>query len=128
MSSYASGAAAGAATGAAVAAAASARARRAECVAIEATFDARTATVEQKRDYADCIGVLYPDPMTAAETVLFKIAIVLCFVGAGIGAWFGWREDRGFGLVLGVLMGALAVVLGAGAIWLTAIGLHFVFS
>ena len=128
MSSYAAGAAAGAATGAAISSAAIARARRAECVAVEATFDSRTATVEQKREYADCIDLLYPDPPTATEATLLKVAIVLCFIGAGAGTWWGWREDRLFGATIGFFIGAVGVVIGLGVLLLAAAGIAFVFS
>lgn len=78
------------------AAVASARARRAECLFVTDRFDNVGSTVEQKQEYASCIGVLHPQPISAEGIGWIKAAIVLTLVFIVVGAIVGYR-DRSWG-------------------------------
>lgn len=114
------------------AAAASARAAKAECIANMGNYDPKTATVQQQRDYASCVFRLHGDgePMDAGAAIALKAVILLSFVGAGIGAWIGYRDsyDDWLMAVAGGFFGAAAPWLGAFILALAAAGLSFLFS
>jgi hypothetical protein len=73
-------------------------ARVARCTVTEATFNAGTASVQQKLNYAECIEFLYPQPSDEPLSMGSRasiLAVVVVLVGATIaGAVYGWREDR----------------------------------
>lgn len=75
------------------AAVASARARRAECLFVTDRFDNVGSTVEQKQEYASCIGVLHPQPISAEGIGWIKAAIVLTLVFIVVGAIVGYRDS-----------------------------------
>lgn len=85
------------------AAVASARARRAECLFVTDRFDNVGSTVEQKQEYASCIGVLHPQPISAEGIGWIKAAIVLTLVFIVVGAVKGYRDydTCGFGSRIG---------------------------
>lgn len=102
--------------------AAAQEAKRTACEGFMPTFDAKTASVEAMRRYADCVDLLYAEPLTDAQTLVLKLVLVACFIGGGVGAWVGW--DDGFNGVVGPILGFLVgfVMTGVG---LLIIGLLF---
>lgn len=97
------------AAGLAAASAAQSAARDAECRAIIKTFDGTHATVEQRREYAACVHRIdgTGEPMDPMATIIIKAVVVFSFIGAGIGATWGWREGGAFEAVLGGALGAM---------------------
>lgn len=65
------------------------------CKAFNSTFHAETATVEQQREYAHCVGMLHPSPLTPGGLVAVKCLLALGFIGFAIGARMGWKESYG---------------------------------
>lgn len=91
MSATATAIAASAAASAAAANSAAIDARkRAECAESMPKFAHETASVSERQVYANCVDLIHPQEMTGPEVIVAKIVIVLAFVGAGIGARFGW--------------------------------------
>lgn len=61
------------------------------CEAVVNSFDAKGATVDAMRQYADCVDLLYTDPN---ENVLLRVGLALCFVGAILLPIIISREER----------------------------------
>ncbi len=113
-----------------VAIAAANRARRVACEGLVGNYDPKGASIELMREYADCIDLLYPDPLTPIEAQWIKYVLIACFIGGGLGSWYMAREGFGdwydypvgfvFGFlgtgavlgILGLLLMALGFVLG----------------
>lgn len=125
MSNIAIGAASGAAAGAAAGRAA---ARRVQCEMIVKDYDAHTATVEQKRDYADCVETLYPDPLTPGQAIVIKVVIVLCLLSAVAGAKKGADDDGIVGACVGFVVGIVLALLACGVVAALFLALAFLFS
>lgn len=85
-----------------------------------------TATVEQARQYADCVDRLYPDPMSGSSVMLLKGVIIICFLGVIIGGLWGHLQDEGvfFGALAGFLFAISALVVLA----LAGFGIYFLFT
>lgn len=102
------------------------KARKDACESVLNSFDAKGATVEHKKTYAECVQLLHPDPMTHSETFAMKGLFVVLLIGLVIGAIYGWQEDGPemallFGLLGAIVLpaGIVAVYgLGAGVVWL----------
>lgn len=81
-------------------------ARVASCNTLQHLFNAQTATIEQKQEYADCVGVLYPEhnALTHGELLLLRATIILVVVAALVVAYclrkpyYDWPEK-----IMGVL-------------------------
>ncbi len=127
--SVAVGIAAGASAQAAVA---SSQAAKALCVARMPNFDAKTATVQQAREYASCVHRVYGsgEPMDPGAVIALKLIVALSFVGLIAGGVYGWRDSWGdwFDVVMWAVVGAIAPWLAAGVLFLAAAGLQFLFS
>ena len=95
---------------ASIAANQAAKARKAaQCVGTMDGFTHSTATVEQRQQYAECVGLLYPrdDAISPAAVGVLLIAALL---GAIFGARYGRREGMGIMALAGVL-GAMSFPL-----------------
>ena len=128
MSAAASAASAAAAAAAASASASAARAKKATCNIKVDSFDSYKATIQEKKEYADCVKYLHPDPMSSDTAIVIKVAIIFV-IGCTIfgflrGAWKdGFEGSMVFGL-RGLSCSALFVLLA----FLAVIGIQFVFS
>jgi len=106
--------------------AAAAHAKRIACEGILNSFDAKAATVEAMRVYADCVNRLHPEDLTPDQAGMLKIVLSLCFVGAAIGAYRGF-EDDGIGMsILGFIMGFVIVGVGVIVLYLFAAAAAYV--
>lgn len=122
--------AANAATTAANAAANAARHQQAinACQINLATFETSGATVEQKRQYAQCVQLLYPEPdraMPVGMEIGLKAAIILAVVGV-VAPWFIFDD-----LIEKVLVGIMAgfcLPMVAGCFALLGYGVWWVFT
>lgn len=121
-----SGVAIGLATGAAVASSSNSGNSSAKktyyCNQIMPEFNAKTATVEQKQDYADCVDHFYPS-MTPADIIAVKVMIIAAFISFVIASVYFFKEDG----LIGVLPAALFPMLVGIFLFLTYIGFKFVF-
>ena len=75
-----------------LAASASSRAQESKeiaCKAFMPDYQHSTATQQEARIYAECVKVVYPAPITGAETLALKGLVLACLV---TGAFCAWRE------------------------------------
>ena len=101
---------------ASIAANQAAQARKAaQCVGAIDGFTHSTATVEQRQQYAECVGFLYPsaDAISPAAVGLLLITVLL---GAISGA-FGARSDGLIGMAVMGFIWALIFPLVAILVW-----------
>ena len=86
-----------------------------QCVGVMDGFTHSTATVEQRQEYAECVGLLYPsaDAISPAAVGLLLITVLL---GAISGAFSVRREGLMDMAIVGVL-GALFFPLVAILVW-----------
>lgn len=91
--------------------AAASRARKAECLSIEKSYDHTTATVEQKQEYASCIKRLYPQEISPECILALKVVIVLVLVAGVWGAFKGYDiADRVMNSILHMIITFLAII------------------
>jgi ABC-type sulfate transport system permease subunit len=94
-------------------------------------FQPAIATIEQKKEYAKCVNMIYPSPMSSADILFFKIALVIAFIGMAIGMWREAKYEYSDKIMV-LLMGGLGFFIapiavgfiGAliyGALWLVGI-------
>lgn len=102
------------------------------CKTMLPSYEAKGATVEEMRVYADCVHTVHGtgEGLTGGEALLLKIAIVIVLISGVVGAWHGTKAP--FSSFLDVVMYFVAYVLGAMAAMLVFAGLvaalHFLFS
>lgn len=107
------------------------RARDAECRVVVKVYDHAAATVDQMREFAACVGHLYPQPMSGMELVFAKALAFSAVVGLlggfikGVTDEYGMFDNRLLAGILYAVLGAvmlpfLILILGgvaAGAMW-----------
>jgi len=77
-----------AAVSASMAAVATVEAQRAEeqkCVMVMKQFDSKNYTTAEVREYADCVDILYPDPIGPESVILFKVIFVIALISMIVG-------------------------------------------
>ena len=104
-----------------------AEAARVACQAMMPGYAHHGATVEQMHAYAQCVGRLYPETMATGEAVVLKVAIVLIFVGMGVGAWLTRRDGPGE-MLMGTFVGAVVIAGAELVLFLIAAALYFLFT
>ena len=89
--------------------------KAAQCVGVMDGFTHSTATVEQRQEYAECVGLLYPsaDAISPAAVGLLLITVLL---GAISGA-FSVRRDGLMDMAQMGFLGALMFPLVAILVW-----------
>lgn len=112
----ASSSAAIASSAAAIAAEEARQAKIARCQAFMPRFDHKTATVEDRRDYAQCVGIVHPEPVhpepwSDGSIYIAKALFVIALIGMGLGVFQAQRECRGD--VAGWVLLGLAGFIGA---------------
>jgi hypothetical protein len=80
-------------------------AMRISCEALMPAFKHDGATVAQIHQYAECAGLVYPEPISDGSLIGIKVLIAIMFIGIAAGAWIGGRSSHGFDFVYG-FMGA----------------------
>ena len=73
------------------------------CNQVMPVFNPKTATVEQKQDYAKCVNHFYPI-MTPVDIIVFKVIIVISFISYIIGTWMWFKTD-------GVVVFAISLII-----------------
>lgn len=101
---------------ASIAANQAAQARKAaQCVGTMDGFTHSTATVVQRQEYAECVGLLY-----RGDDAISRAVVGLLLITALLGAIFGARYGRGEGMAImaiaGVL-GAMSFPLALTVVW-----------
>jgi hypothetical protein len=88
------------------------------CKSYISSFHAETATTTQMQEYAHCVGLVYPQPLAGGEIWLLKAAIIVAFVGMGIGIYKSLNDSYNeftdhfmFGLVGFFLLPALVAII-----------------
>lgn len=99
-------------------------ARRAECKAVLGTFDAKDASISQRREYASCVYTVdgSGQPMDPSMVLTIKVAIALALLGGLLGAYYRVNPDGIDGYGVGPLQGFAWGVLGA-AVAMFVVGL-----
>lgn len=121
-------------TSQASAAAASAHAARvSECKMVVNLFDSKTATIQESQNFADCIKILHPKPMSEDAVIVGKVFFVLALIGMCIGILRSLRDGLdgmidhfayaffGF-LILPIVVGSILLLI-AGVLWLFGVPL-----
>ena len=91
---------------ASIAANQAAQARKAaNCVGTMDGFKHSTATVEQRQEYAECVGLLYP-----SADAISPAAVGVLLITALLGAIFGARYGRGEGMAIMAIAGVLGAI------------------
>lgn len=104
----------------------------AECQNLMSTFDSKTATIEVKRNYSQCVYTLYGsgEPLTSGEVILVKIAIALALLMGIVGGIYFYKDNcddpiRGFfGFLITPVIGFFLI----GVIGMVIYGIHFLFT
>lgn len=92
---------------ASIAANQAAQARKAaQCVGTMDGFTHSTATVEQRQQYAECVGLLYP-----SADAISPAAVGLLLITALLGALFGAFGARSHGLMHMAVMGFILALI-----------------
>ena len=103
-------------TAATVAVIAAQNARKSECATVVKGFHSDLATTGEKREFASCVGVLYPNPATGSEVLAAQVMVACClvsvFVGIALGRHYGTWIDACFAAVLAPLLTSLLGLLG----------------
>lgn len=63
--------------------------KKLKCEGVIKDFDSKISTIEQKKEYANCINFKYPDQIDGSFIIYFKIVFVICLI-SGI---FGLIKD-----------------------------------
>jgi hypothetical protein len=105
-----------------------ARAKRIACEGLVGSYDPKTASVELMREYADCIDLLYPNPMTPVELGWLKLLLIACFIGGGIGSWWFGKDswDGIVGYIMGFFLGFVGTGVGLFILGLLLAALGFI--
>lgn len=74
-------------------------------------FDNKTASIEQKQKYADCVDNVYPQTMSDPMIIIVKILIMCAFIGAGVGVWKARHEGGAIDYIMFGIMGLVAGVV-----------------
>jgi hypothetical protein len=83
-----------------------------KCKEFVGSFDSYTATVSEQKYYAECVDMLYPDPVSGGTVLFIKIVLVCAMVGMVVGSIRGWI-NRMFGISDVLLFGLWGGCVGA---------------
>jgi hypothetical protein len=67
---------------------AAAQAREAKIIACKTnidSFDSKTATMAQMKQYADCVDTVYPSDVSPSGVIAFKVIFVIAIIGMLVG-------------------------------------------
>lgn len=92
------------------------------CNQVMPVFNPKTATVEQKQDYAKCVDHFYP-AMTPVDIIAIKVIIVVSFISYIVGTWVWFKVD---GPIVFALSFIIPLLVGL-ALFCTYVGFSFVF-
>lgn len=93
------------------------------CITYVRGYEHDRATVSEMREYAGCIDVLYPAPMTAEGLVVAKFAVLVIFAAMVVGVLVerkecvlsnGWFGAVLVGSVVGAVLGSVALLVVTG--------------
>ena len=121
-------------TAVAIAASAADDANRAVCAVKMENFVSKVATVAERIDYADCVHLLHPNPMSDDTINPLRVVVGLLLIGALVGCvsgvWKNWCYsdiiDKAIYGMIGAAAGASVVFVGMLAIFLIKAGIRFV--
>lgn len=111
--------------------AAARKAKEISCKSYMSSFDPKTATVEQMQQYAECVDLIHPKPMSHDDMIAAKFFFALALIGMIVcGGWqlykhgLRWWEDA----LLGALAGFFLVPIGVGIILGLIAGIFWLFG
>lgn len=106
-------------------------AKMASCQAFMPNFVADGAAPEAARRYAECVALLYPNPMTSSDIWVMKLFIVIAICGAIAGFVYGRKDyllNDAMGTFLSTVMGAIFAPAVAFLLVLVAVAIKFLFT
>lgn len=109
-----------AATQSAAANAAAREAKEKACVVLVQSYEAKGATVEEMRSYAECVNTLHPDDLSPGAVSALKVCVLVCF---GFAAFFWWRERKSWATDLFDQLAMSFVGFGVGVVVCLAVAL-----
>ena len=110
---------------AAAANAAAQEAARKACMAYVRGYEHDRATVAEMREYAGCIGRLYPAPLEPGDLMAWKIVVAVLLIGMAVGVVREWRNSYSSGPIEAVLLGSLMGLMVSGGGVLLVAGVWF---
>lgn len=98
-----------------------------ECLRTIQDYDNHTATVQQMQGYSSCVNRMHPHPIDPSHALVFKGAIVVSFILAGL---FTFRYVDGYNRNPFELAGCFLITWFVAGVMLSgaAIALLFLFS
>lgn len=95
-------------------------AARAACMTYTQQFTSASANIDEMRQYASCVGRLYPAASSGQDLLTLKVGLIIVLIGVVVGVYRTSREsypdveDYFLNGILGCLGGlGVAAVLGA---------------
>lgn len=94
-------------------------AKRIACEGLMNTYNGQTASVQQMRDYSDCVRLLHPVDHTGMRGIV-AILLLAVIVGAAFGVykrntWYAGKFEGAFmGSILGLVGALITLVIIAG--------------
>lgn len=101
------------ASSAASSAASARKARESECKIVIKTYDTKTATTEDMREYVRCVDMMYPNGLEPATILVFKISFIVCFLAGIFSSTIKPKYDlldRIQGFIVGFSFAAISLV------------------
>ena len=68
------------------------QARIRQCEGVVESFKSQGSTITEQRQYADCVHLLHPQPISSGAEIFLKIAIIIAIVSAIVGTIREWRK------------------------------------
>lgn len=108
---------------------------RRECEAFVSSYKAQSATVEEMRVYANCVGRLHPAPVVdPAAITMLRIAIVFVVICGIVGAFVGLKDEHMYDgpisaivwVFMSLLMGGTLGILAVAALSFIVYGIGLV--
>ena len=93
------------------------------------TYNAAGATIQQMKEYAGCVTLLYPNEVTSTELLVTKLAVLLLLIGTGLGIYFKYDKRLGVeSIVTGAFVGLIAALSMIMATGFLIAAVRFLFS
>lgn len=71
------------------------RIRTERCKLVLQEYDpAETVTVQEMKEYANCVNFLYPAPSNPQDIIFFKLLLIGALLFTAGGAIYGWRNAK----------------------------------
>jgi len=88
-------------------------AKKAECEAFIADFNPKKATLEEKREYAECVQLVYGTGKEMSPGDVFALkALILIALACSVAGFYINRDDPVFAVISAIVFGGAAFLIG----------------